>query len=175
MVRSILFIITILLSISPFIHADDIYFKNGNILRNVKITDSTDTYYTVQTSAKITTLTKSSIIKIDIKPITDPFVSLMITRDGVERLESWEFQPMALKTEKKEFPNIMLLPAAISFGVLAADYFDASSTVPDTNKKSKYTAYGILFSISAITVLLYSLKNVSVASDGKSISLSYNF
>lgn len=172
MVRSIL-LLTIFFQL--FIYADDVKFKNGNQLRNVQIIDSTETYYTVKTSSQIITLTKSSIMAIDIKPLTEPFVSLMITADGVERLDPIGGVNLVAKNPEKIFPNLSLIPAAITFGVLAFDYFDGASNISDTKYKSKYTVYGIISGLAAITTLIYSLKSVTVSTNGSSLSVSYNF
>lgn len=164
-----------MLFIPSFIHADDIHLKNGNTIYNVQVIETTDKYYVVKTSADKITLFRDDIESIDKKPLTDPFLSYMLKKDGTKQYYSNDKNKTDTTAMGHIRPNLLMAPASAALFVLAYEYFNAASVIPDPNYKRRYNIYGIVFSISAITTLIYSIKSVTLTTDGKSISVSYNF
>lgn len=173
---------TILISLClllSFLNAEDIYFKNGAVLKNVHITDKGEDYWVV-------------------KKADGQFLKLY--RWNIERVESTPFRPDIntelsgiIPPEPQEItttrPNLKLLPITFIGLFLALDtYQDASdinATIKDIRdlnpeadvsrlegQRGRKYVYGTIFLATAIVNTFIAFKNVEVKATPQQIQLS---
>ena len=165
-------LIIFLISIISFstILADDVYFKNGNILLNVKVLEQENKLTTVQfTTGKIKKIPNAIIDHIEYKKIPPEAKTQYI-----ENLIELEQKLTSNQSGEYKYPNLKLLPISVIAFTLSWSYFDGVSELPK-KYKTKRIIQGSLFLAAGVVNLLISFKQVEVTSRNNMISLNYRF
>ena len=180
--KTLLFIL-ILLSSSM---ADDIYFKRGQIIKNVKIIEETAFDIVIQTTNNQHKLRKETILRIVEKPF-DPNIETEVIKASEDFTLSDSDKP---PTIKKEFPNLILLPVSVLSFLLSWDYFSQASDIQNTidvfkdlggdtdeleSTKTRKTIIGVgCAAIGVVSAIIaFTPKEIRISSN--QISLNYHF
>lgn len=176
---------------------DEIYLKNGSIIKNVVVKDTLENKLQFVTSSGdgfdhcCRSILLSRIDSVVRKPF-DKYKPSGIENENnfPSQSETRLFQEPVQPPRSLSYPNIILLPVSIlSFG-LAWDYFeqvdDIGETIDNFKKvqsntsslettKSRKTILGIGFLIVGVLNTVISLQSVEVNASENSIKLSYKF
>ncbi len=184
-------------------HGDDVYFRNGQILRNCRVIETTESKIKVSTSINERTFPRITIEKIVSKPYDPDKPTIVQNQDGSfqsldttravtpDELQSYISVPKVTGQElTTTHPNIYLLPMSVVALGLAWDYFQDVSQLNqsiDSYKKSnsdtsemesarnRKTVLGITFLAAGVINTVFALKTVEVKATSSSLGLVYHF
>ena len=172
-------------------YGDEVYLRNGQILRNCHVADTTESKVRIETSTGIRTFPLVVIDKI-VKSSYDPQKPTFVqNEDGsLQTLDSTKVvshedsqaltivSPLPIETASTTYPNLYLLPVSfVSFG-LAWDYLQTASEIqdsPDNSIKNRKTVLGVVFLAAGVINTVFALKTVEVKASSNSLGLVYHF
>lgn len=200
---SILFCLSALIISSQTAKADDIYFKNGYLLKNVLVKDTAGAYANVMLAndtRKFLLNTIDHIVKSTFDPTKESVyvetnaLKYMLENNPRERIVS---QPPP--TSRTVFPNLKYLPLSLLFAGLSWDFFEDVSSLnseidlfkkmdkafPDDGyddvisdletHRTRKTVLGVVFAAAGIVDIIISFKSIEVDLTSDRMTLSYNF
>lgn len=131
-------ILILVFCFSSGLQAEDVYYKNGCILRNVKILESSETYLTVQKhDGNVRTLYQFVVEKIDATPF-DPSQKTTLTDCKKERdLTFTSPTERILSAKPVEYPVVKYLPVLDNGKLKFIDSTGMEINIPDA--KASYT------------------------------------
>lgn len=133
----LLFTAIILLAVvSSFINADDLKTKDGKVIKNITIVDSTEYYYSIQfPDGSRSRFRKDLIEEIVRTDGTILKIGKIVEKDSVVRQDLTQREPtptnLNIRQNKKTYPNLAFLTVTALSSALAIDLF---SDIGDINK-----------------------------------------
>lgn len=178
-------------------NADDIYLKNGAILKNCLVKDTTENKIKFNTSTGYRFINLLIVVKIEYLPFDSTKDTEMIYptfRPSESNLEPLKIENIS--TTKYKYPNIHFLSVTALGLVVTWDGFARVSNLQNSidannkfakllhieidnsslqSEKTRATVMGIVGIGVTLFSTFYSLERVEIKSDGKSLSLAYSF
>ena len=205
-----LFLVLFLLAAAVrFCSAEDLYLRDGRIVRNVKILekkqlDNGDIMLVLKYGNTTSNVWLKDVANISYVPYSESLPSHIETAIASTPANASDSLRMYLENNmrsqqyvvQKQYPNLpWLAVAAVGFG-LSWDYFSRAGDVQDVidfnnrlagalnvdvdnsrleSTKSRYSFLGVVFLGVGIVTTIHGLQTVELTTDGKSLSLTYNF
>lgn len=180
-------IFLILLTIAGSIaFADDVYLRNGQVIKNCSVIDTVDTQIIIQTTQRELALPVANIATI-VKSPFDPYKQTEVKKIS-------KFPDSAFSTKSNEdqytYPNAKLLPVTLIAFVLFWDSFaevsDLNGQIDDRKKlnvdtselesrRNRKALMGVVFVDAGLLNTAIALKRVKVVAGSNSLGLSYSF
>lgn len=177
--KTLLVVLSLLSSLVFASNPTDIKTKYGTWV-NVKIIDSTDTYYKILTSKGYRTVNLDAIVKIELSSF-DTTIQSQFIESNLPDETKLIVNESAIKNISYEQPYLPLLAVSAVFIFEAYNKFenisDLEKRYPDqgNSEKTRNLVGGILYSVAAIAVTIFSFQKVKVTVTNNSVGLSYNF
>ncbi|MBI2427496.1 MAG: hypothetical protein HYV29_01615 [Ignavibacteriales bacterium] len=176
--------------------ADDIYYRQGHVYRNVQVVDTIETHIRFKTvEGVIRTVVIGAVDRIDFMPIDPAYESRIIMYKENPGLEP-NAKPFLPKRQplknfvKSEYPKInFLFVSAIALG-LSWDYFSQASDLQQSidgfkqlsiptdkleSQKLRKTLLGVVFLATGVATTIIAFEKVEIKATTNTLSLSYNF
>ncbi len=185
------------------VYSDDVYIRNGQILKNCHVIDTTNAKVKIIVSGKERLFPLVSIDKVILSPYNQNNLSIVQNQDGsfqnidtVKVLSREDVQPIVIapKIYNQEvnvtYPNIYLLPLSFIALGLAWDYFEDVSQLNQSidfykkyngdtsdleSARTRKTILGITFIAAGVLNTVFALKTVEIKASSNSLSLVYRF
>jgi hypothetical protein len=173
------------------VYCDDVYIRNGQILRNCHVIETTSTKVRIITSGNERIIPLVTIDKIVISPYDPSKPTIVQNLDGsFQNIDTTKIlshddaqSNIGIPQSNNQqvtvsYPNMYLLPLSfVAFG-LAWDYFQDASLIDGSSAqsmKTRKTILGWTFFTAGILNTAFVLKVVEIKSTSSSLSLVYHF
>jgi glutaredoxin len=165
---------------------DEVYFRNGQILRNCHVADTSESKVHIVTSTGIRTFPLVVIDKIVTGSYDPKRPTIVQNQDGtMQTLDSAKVltheqiqaiinaSPLPGELTSTTYPNIYLLPvSAIAFGLT---YIEFKLQLESGDWKPEPTILGTTFLVAGIVNTVFALKTVEVRATSNSVGMIYHF
>ena len=163
------YILLVVFIITKLTFADEVIFKNGDLLINVTVISSDEEFIQVKyTNETVRTIKKSIIEKIVEKDINGE-TKLIKSRTDISGINDIY--------DKTNYKSLYLLPASIGFFTLSFEKFDSINQLKkiEQDVPTKHYVYGAIYFASGVFLFLKGIEKVSLQTNGKMIGITYKF
>ena len=149
--------------------ADNIYFRNGAVLKNCVVRDTVDNTITVLTTTGTRTFPLTSIDRIEPQPLDSSMPSSVVTGLEASGVDD-DLQPVKPDLRPQ---RLYLLPvSAIAFTLAYTNWDTYGRTSGDT--KTKCAVYGSIYLAAGILNTVLALERVDLQLSPVSVGFSYH-
>ncbi len=183
-------ILILLLFFTHLLFADDIYLKNGHILKNVQVISEDDQWIEIKTTTGIDKILKHSLLKIVKSPYDENKNTEIIESDKtIIEPQTKHYYKLIYKNT---YPNKNLWPVSVLASILTWDFLadagemqedidEIKKNFPDSDTsrmesvKNRKQIFGILCGVLGLANAIYAATPVKVELKDNMVNLSYHF
>lgn len=162
--------IALILLLTVYTFAEDIYLKNGTVYYNAKIIERNETFITILINEGKSNIALSEIQNIVNTPY-NPNIAGSVKQGKLIYNEPLKIEdPNTIKISQKHF----LIVSALA-GLVAWDSFAEASQYPKGDDKTRKTVIAVAATVACVTALYFSFKNIEVNVKPNQLEAKYIF